>query len=166
MSSQRAYNVETTSNRRCFNVVCLMGFHLDHMSEDTFPHVSAYIKYTSHNVRQRTFGHVRPAKIEISLLVRAVWWVIRALTGRIFYKQGSKVSSCGQRRLWSLRRTASWFEPSSGAHISEDTFSHALAHICFCVSCFNIYTIFLEVRIQKKEKNTWRGDSSLYTSMY
>ena len=29
----------------------------------------------SPNVRKRTFGHVRPAKIQISLRIRAVWSV-------------------------------------------------------------------------------------------
>ena len=27
----------------------------------------------SHNIRKRTFGHMRPAKIQISLHIRAVW---------------------------------------------------------------------------------------------
>ena len=32
-----------------------------------------YKKRMSRNVRKRTFGHVRPAKIQISLRIRAVW---------------------------------------------------------------------------------------------
>ena len=50
-------------------------------------------------VRQRTFAHVRPVKILIRLCESAVW--SESSLGAFSDSQGFKVSSCGQRRLWS-----------------------------------------------------------------
>ena len=49
----------------------------------------------------RTFGHVRPAKIQISLRIRAFW--SESPLGTFFYRKGCKVSSCGQ---WSPEQSA------------------------------------------------------------
>ena len=46
----------------------------------------------SRNVRKRTFEHVRPAKIQISLRIRAVW--SESSLGTILDSQGCIVSSC------------------------------------------------------------------------
>ena len=59
-----------------------------------FLSVSSAIKNNCRNVKKRTFGHVRPAKIHSRSL-------FRIFSGRILDSQGCKVSSCAQRRLWS-----------------------------------------------------------------
>ena len=56
------------------------GLHSPHMPEEAWPKycrqyrctANDLIKYMSRNVRKRTFGHVRPAKIQISLRIGAV----------------------------------------------------------------------------------------------
>ena len=48
--------------------------------------------------RKRTFGHVRPAKIQIRLRIRAVWSESSLGACRM---AKDAVSSYGQRRLWS-----------------------------------------------------------------
>ena len=53
-------------------------------------HMVAFQEMSS-NVRKPTFGHVRPAKIQINLRIRAAW----------LDSQGCKVSSCRQHRLCS-----------------------------------------------------------------
>ena len=70
----------------------------------------------SRNSRKRTFGHVRPANIQISLRIR------RIFTGRIWDNQGCKVSSFGQLRLIRLCGCAGWSESSLGAHIRRYVF--------------------------------------------
>ena len=68
------------------------------------------------NVRKRTFGHVRPTKIQIRLRMHSRS-LIRIFTGRILDRQRCKISSCRQRRLWSDCTDAQAdFEYSLGAH--------------------------------------------------
>ena len=71
-------------------------------------------------MRKRTFGHVRPAKIQIRLHIQ---------TGRILDSLGCKVSSCGQRRLSSDCADAQTDLSLLWAHLSEGTFSPIAAHI-------------------------------------
>ena len=60
----------------------------------------------SSNIRKCTFGHVRPTKIQASL--------IRLFTGQSLDSQWCSVSSGAQQRLWS--DCAGWFESSVGTH--------------------------------------------------
>ena len=55
--------------------------------------------------------------------------LIRILSGRILDSQGCKVSSCGQRRLWSDCADAQADLSLRLEHISEGTFSHVAAPI-------------------------------------
>ena len=43
------------------------------------------------NVRERTFGHVRPTKTQISLRIRAVWSESSLSTWKIFVSLGIKI---------------------------------------------------------------------------
>ena len=70
----------------------------------------------SRNVKKRIFGHVRPAKIQISLSL------IRIFNWRILDSQGCKVSSCGQRRLISDCADAQADMSLRWAHMSNSTF--------------------------------------------
>ena len=54
--------------------------------------------------------------------------LIRVFTGRILDDQGSKVSSCGQRRLCKTARMLR-LTCFRWAHMSEGTISHVAAHI-------------------------------------
>ena len=87
--------------------------------------------YLSHNIRKHTFGYVRQAKIQISLLIRAVWSV--SSLGALFDSQNCKVSSCIQRRLWSDCADAQSDLSLLWAHMSEGTFSHVTVPL-WCTS--------------------------------
>ena len=78
----------------------------------------------SRNVWKRPFGHVRPAKIQISLRIRAVW--SESSLGA-FWIAKDAVSSRGQRRLWSDCAHAQADLNLRWAHMSEGTFSHIRA---------------------------------------
>ena len=64
--------------------------------QDTLTHISDRFILNSPNMRKDIFGHVRPAKAQISLCIRAVW---SASAERSFDCQGSYVSSGGQQWL-------------------------------------------------------------------
>ena len=80
----------------------------------------------SRYVRKRTFGHVRPAKIQISLRIRAVWsessvdafWIAKDVN--VLF---------GQRRLWSDCADAQANLSLRWVHISEGTFSLVAVNI-------------------------------------
>ena len=64
----------------------------------------------SHNIRKRTFGHMRPAKIQISLRIRAVW-------------SESSLGALGYPRMQSFyMRTTDTYAPSH--NIRKRTFGH------------------------------------------
>ena len=52
-----------------------------------------------HNASTRTFGYLRPAKIQISLRIRAVW--SESSLDEFFDSQWYKVSSREQQNHWS-----------------------------------------------------------------
>ena len=56
-------------------------------------------KHMSHNFRKRSVEHVRPAKIQISLRIRADW--SESSLSAFGIAKDTKFFSCGQRRLWS-----------------------------------------------------------------
>ena len=78
------------------SVSCL--FSMTRVKLELFFRQSTHLHYMSRNVRQRTLWKVRPEKILISSYIRHV---IRIFARCILDNQGCKVSSCGQRRLWS-----------------------------------------------------------------
>ena len=106
----------------------------------------------SRNVRQRTFGHVHPAKIQISL--------IRIFTGCILDNQGWKVSSCRERRLWSDCADTQIDLRLRWAHMSESTFPHIAAQItssffhCKAEKQAWCYSTFPQRQIQKLVLNS------------
>ena len=68
--------------------------------------------FLSRNVRKRTFVHVRPAKIQISLRLR------RIFPRRILDSHGRKVTWCGQMTtLIRLREYTGGFESLLGVHV-------------------------------------------------
>ena len=71
-------------------------------------------KHMNRNVRKRTFAHVRPAKTQISLCIRAVW--LEFLLGAFWIYQGAKF-------LHMVN------EDSDHIVRSEGTFSVVSAHI-------------------------------------
>ena len=73
-----------------------------------------------HNVRKYNFGHVHPAKIQISLRIRTAW--SEPVTGYTLDNQGCKVSIGGKRRLWSDCTYAQAYLNIRWAHVSEDAF--------------------------------------------
>ena len=75
----------------------------------------------SRKVRKRTFGHVRPAKIQISLRIRAVWSESSRGT---FWIHMDAVSPSGQRKHWLDCTYAQADLSLRWAQMSEGTFSH------------------------------------------
>ena len=78
------------------------------------------------DVRKPTFGHAHPAKIQISLRIRAVW--SESSMCIILDSEWCQVSSCGQRRLWSDCADAQADLSLRWAHMSEGTFSIIETH--------------------------------------
>ena len=72
------------------------------------------------------FGHVCPAKIRSACTFAHM---IRIWTGRILDSRGCKVSSCGQRRLWSDCANAQADLSLRWAHMSDGRCSHVEAYI-------------------------------------
>ena len=68
--------------------------------------IRASCNHLSRHVRKLTFGHMHPAKIQISLRFRAGWLEPSQL---ILDSKGCKFSLCEQIRLNRLRRCSSWF---------------------------------------------------------
>ena len=101
-------------------------------------------------IRKRSFPHVRPAKIQISLRILAVW-SDSSLGGR----QGCKVSKCGQRRLRSDCADAQadlslrWARISEGRYVfsrygSNMIISHQPVRICFeFISIYKTHWLYL-----------------------
>ena len=87
---------------------------------------------------------MRPAKIPIRLRIRIVGC------------QGCKVSSCGQRRLIGLRRSAEWLESSLDAHDRRYDFSRYDSNDIQCC-LFSINTIlegaYFAVKLKGSHKN-------------
>ena len=80
-------------------------------------HLCSPITYGPH-VRKHTFGHVRPAIIQISLGV--FWIALDALT----------VSSWEQRRSIRLRGCAGWFKSLFGSHVRRYIFYRCCSTFC------------------------------------
>ena len=51
------------------------------------------------------------------------------MSGYSLHSQGCKISSCGQRRLWSDCAHADADLSLHGSHMSEGVFSHVVAHL-------------------------------------
>ena len=66
--------------------------------------------------------HVRPVNIQLRLRT-----LLRIVAGRILDSSGYKVSSCGQRRLWSDCAEAQAELSLHWAHMRESTYSHVAA---------------------------------------
>ena len=90
--------------------------------------------------RKSTIGHVRPAKIQISLHIRAVW--SESSPGAFLHNHECKVSSWGQRRFWSDCANAQADLNLRWAHNSEGTISNVVAH--------NIYIYIFMAYMHKK----------------
>ena len=71
-------------------------------------------KQLSRSMTKPTKWHVCTAKTQISLGIRPVWSVFAV---RSMSSQGSKVSSCGQRRLIRLGGCPGWAKSSLGAQV-------------------------------------------------
>ena len=71
-------------------------------------------------MRKRTYGHARPAKIQISLFFRAVW--SKSSLGTFLDNQGCKVSWCGQRKRWSDCAEAQ-------AHVTRNIRNGSISHL-------------------------------------
>ena len=80
-----------------------------------------------HNVRQSNPRTCAPSEYS-DLPVQSHSWN-RIVTVRILDSIGCKVSSCGQRRLWSDCADAQSDQSLRWAHMSEGTFYHAAGHI-------------------------------------
>ena len=93
-------------DKQVFSLMCLLF-----SGEGKILRARTY-EHMDFNVRKHTFRHVRPAKILISLRIRAVW------------PESSleAVSSCEQRRLWSDCADAHADLSLHLAHMSEGTF--------------------------------------------
>ena len=76
--------------------------------------------YISLSVRKRTFGYVRPAKIQVSLHIHTVW--SEPSLGAFLDSQGCIVSSSGQRRLWSDCADAQAYLSLRWAHVRRYCF--------------------------------------------
>ena len=77
--------------------------------------------YQSRNVRKDTFGHVRPAMIQISLRISAFW--AESLMGAFWIAKNARFVF-----FFFFMRMHKWFE-SSLVYMSEGTFSHVVAHL-------------------------------------
>ena len=72
---------------------------------------------------------VPPAKTQISLGIRPVWSESSLCVQWVAISQGPKLSSCGQRRLWSDWADAQADLRLCGAHMPFCWFCHGAAHI-------------------------------------
>ena len=75
---------------------------------------------------------MRPAKIQISLRIRAVWSESSPGAFLNAKDQRCKVASCEQQRLWSDCAGTQAHKSLRWAHMSEGTFSHVVVHFGFC----------------------------------
>ena len=80
------------------------------------------ISQMSHNIRKCIYGHVRPAKIQISLCIQG--------QTRVFVVRMKKICilgypKCAQWNVWSECENAGWSESSLGAHIRSILFGIA-----------------------------------------
>ena len=80
---------------------------------------------TARYIRKRTFAHVRQAKIQISLRIRAVW--SESSLGTFWIANMQNVFMRTLKTLIRLRGCAGWSKSSLGAHDKEATFSHVSA---------------------------------------
>ena len=87
--------------------------------------------HVSHNVKNRTFVHVRPAKIQISLRIRAVW--SESSLGAFWIARMESVFVRTTKTLIRLRGCAGWSESSLCAHVRRYVFSR-------CSSCVLKYS--------------------------
>ena len=98
---------------------------IEHMPTFRLPTDGAPCKYQmSRNVRKRTFEYVLPAKIQISLHIRAVW--SKSSLGAFWI---TKDATYHQWRLWSDFAYAQADLSLRWVHMSEGTFSHVEAQI-------------------------------------
>ena len=87
--------------------------------------------YMNLKVRKLTFGNVRPEKIQISPQIRTDW--SESSLGTFWIVKDSKVSSLGERRLWSDYADTQGDLSVYQTHMSEGTFSHMMTRITWCL---------------------------------
>ena len=105
--------------------------------------------------KKRTFGHVLPAKIQISLCIRTVW--SESSLGAFLDSQGYSVSSWGQLCLWSNCADAVLIWDLIGhtyAKVRFLTFRHILLH-CHYVERNASKGLLYHVRIAKVQISHW-----------
>ena len=93
----------------------------------------------SQRMTKPTKCHMHPAKTQISLGIRPVWSVVRWI-GSL----GTKLSSCGQRRLWSA-----WAD-------AQADLSLRWAHMPFC-RWLNLYKMRLHTKGHTHEAQLFWG---------
>ena len=97
----------------------------------------------SRNIRNRTSGHVRPANVQISLRIRAVWsefslaafWI--AMDANFFMRT--------TKTLTGLRGCAGWYESSFGAQVTRYIFSR----------CSVFFVLNSEIRYSPGDRNVY-----------
>ena len=124
----------------------------------TPPFQPKYRMRNGHNVIRvatavkRTFGNVRPAKIQIRLRIRAVW--SESSLGA-FWIAKDAVSTCGQRRLWSDHMDAQANLSLLWAHMSEGTFSHVTAYMFYPFMPSGLFKLNTSDRSTSNIKSVW-----------
>ena len=114
-------NIRNVFNNRCWVPAYDSGNGVQRIrfkSLSTLCHIWAYCRYwtfTSRNIRKRTFGYVRPAKIQISLRIRAVWST--SSLGAFWIANDATFLHASTKTQFRLRRCAGRFVSSLGAHV-------------------------------------------------
>ena len=84
----------------------------------------------SRNVKQRTFGQVRPAKIQISLRIRAVW--SESSPGAFWYvATDAKFLHADNDDSDQTTRMHRWLESSMGAHVRSYVLSWCGSNVVY-----------------------------------
>ena len=73
------------------------------------------------NIRERNFGHVRPAKIQIRLRIREVW--SESSLDAVLIAKKAKFLLVEKETLLRLRGCVDWLDSSLDAHVRRHVFS-------------------------------------------
>ena len=90
--------------------------------------------HLSRNVRKRVFGHVRPAKIQISLRICAVWSEVSL--GTLSIAKDSKFIMRTTKTLIRPRGCTGWFESSLVAYVRRYVVWRCCSFYCARVELF------------------------------
>ena len=113
-------------------------------------------KHMCHNVKKRTFLHVRPTKTQINLRIRAVWSESSLYAWRKLCVLG--YSKCAKWIFFSNCANAQTDLKLRWTHMSEGTVSDILANLYF--NSYGLdYTLWVPWRLSYFDREEWNIES-------